>query len=321
VADSVGMAMVGCGQIAEAHLKAIGRVEGAELVYTADVLEERAQKAAVTYGAPHWTTAYEQVLDDPAVDAVILCLPHHLHKSFTVEALAASKHVLVEKPMALSEEEAVEMVAEADRSGKFLSVGQSTRFMPTYQKAKALLDEGGIGEVVNVLHQRMFWLEKLSTEWRRNLSECGGMYLPIFGSHDVDAILWLLNDQPEKVWGSVRAASPVTEGDSDGFIGLEFADGKIASIAFATRCRHQRAETVLAGREGTLVVDRNEVKLDGEAIDLGDAPDSFTLQMREFMNALLEEKQPPASGKEVLKVVRTLDLVARSSDQGRVMAF
>ena len=198
-----------------------------------DVLEDRANKAAETYGASHWTTSYEQVLDNPAVDAVILCLPHHLHKPFTVEALAASKHVLVEKPMALSDEEAVEMVAQADRFAKFLSVGQSTRFFASYQKAKALVADGRIGEVVNVLHQRTFWLEKLSTEWRRNLYECGGMHLPIFGSHDVDVILWLLDDKPERVWGSVRAASPVTKGDSDGVIGLEFADGKIASIAFA----------------------------------------------------------------------------------------
>ncbi len=186
------------------------------------------------------------------------------------------------------------MVAEADQSGYFLSVEQSTRFMLAYQKAKALLDEGRMGEVENMLHQRMFWLEKLSTDWRRNLTECGGMYLPIFGSHD---------------------------GDSDGVIGLEFADGKIASVAFATRCRHQRAETVLVGREGTLVVTRNEVLLDGEAIDLGIAQDAFTLQMREFTHALMQGKQPPASGKEVSEVVRTLDLVARSLEQGRAMAF
>ena len=184
-----------------------------------------------------------------------------------------------------------------------------------------MLDESRIGEVVNVLHQLMFWLEKLSTDWRRNLTECGGMYLPIFGSHDVDTILWLLNDEPDKVWGSVRAASPVTEGDSDGVIGLEFADGKIASVAFATRCCHQRAETVLVGREGTLVVTRNEVLLDGEANDLGIAQDAFTLQMREFTHALMQGKQPPASGKEVSEVVRTLDLVARSSEQGRAVAF
>ena len=69
------------------------------------------------------------------------------------------------------------------------------------------------------------------------------------------------------------------------------------------------------------MVTRNEVRLDGETIDLGEAPDSFTLQMCEFTNALIEEKQPPASGKEVLKVVRSLDLVARSSEQGRVIAF
>ena len=67
----------------------------------------------------------------------------------------------------------MEMFAKADQSGYFLSVGESTRFMLAYQKAKALLDEGRMGEVENVLHQRKFWLGKLSTDWRRNLTECG----------------------------------------------------------------------------------------------------------------------------------------------------
>ena len=88
MAESVGMAMVGCGQIAEAHLRAIGRVDGAELVCAVDVFEDRAKKVVETYGAVHWTTSYEQVLDDPSVEVVILCLPHDLHKSFSIDALA-----------------------------------------------------------------------------------------------------------------------------------------------------------------------------------------------------------------------------------------
>jgi predicted dehydrogenase len=317
----VGMAIVGCGQIAGAHLKAITRVEGAELVFAADAVEERAQGVAKTFGAPRWSISYDEVLADPRVDAVILCLPHDLHKSFTIRALAAGKHVLVEKPMSLSEAESVEMVAEADRTGYFLSVGHSTRYFATYQKAKALVDAGSIGEVINVLHQRTFWLEKLSTDWRRDLEACGGMYLPIFGSHDVDAILWLLGDQPDQVWGTVRAASPVTEGDSDGLIGLEFADGKIASIAFATRCHQARAETVVVGRTGTLSITRHEVSLNGEPVDVGEEWDAFTLQMLRFTEALQIGQQPPVSGKEVLKVVRTLDLVRESSENGRRMTF
>ena len=318
---SVGMAMVGCGQIAGAHLKAIARVAGAELVFAADAVEARAQDVARVFGAPRWSVSYDEVLADPGVDAVILCLPHDLHKSFTIRALAAGKHVLVEKPMALSEAEAIEMVAEADRTGYFLSVGQSTRYFAAYQKAKALIDKGSVGEVVNVLHQRTFWLEKLSTDWRRDLEACGGMYLPIFGSHDVDAILWLLGDQPDQVWGTVRAASPVTEGDSDGLIGLEFADGKIASIAFATRCHQARAETVVVGQTGTLSITRNEVKLNGEPVELEEESDAFTLQMRRFTDALQKGEQPPVSGKEVVKTVRTLDLVRESSKEGRRMTF
>ena len=321
MADRIGIAMVGCGQIAEAHLKAVASVAGARLVFAVDADADRARSASERYDAPRWSVDYDEALADPAVDAVVLCLPHDLHKSFSVRAAAAGKHILVEKPMALSEAEAQDMVAAADRAGVRLSVGQSTRYGAAHQKAKALLSEGCIGRAVNVLHQRTFWIEQLSTDWRRVASACGGLYLPLFGSHDVDAMLWLLNDAPSRVWGAIRSASPVSDGDSDGFIGLEFADGKVGSIAFATRCRQARTETVFAGTEGTLVLTPREVRLNGEPVPLPASENSFTVQMRRFVAALLSGEEAPAPGREVVRVVRTLDLVREASAQGRAMPF
>jgi predicted dehydrogenase len=223
--------------------------------------------------------------------------------------------------MALSEAEAREMVDAAERAGVRLSVGHSTRYLPSHQGAKPLLAEGRIGRVVNVLHQRMFWIEQLSTEWRRVQGACGGLYLPLFGSHDVDAMLWLLDDTPSRVWGAVRSASPVSEGDSDGFIGLGFADGKIGSIAFATRCKQQRAETIFVGTEGTLVITRQDLLLDGEPVDVSRDEGAFELQMRLFVEALQAGDEPPAPGHEVVKVMRTLDLVREASEREEVMRY
>ena len=319
--EQIGVAMVGCGQIAEAHLKGVDVVEGARLVFAMDVDAEKARSAAERHGEVRWSTDYAEALADSEVDAVVLCLPHDLHLSFAVQAAEAGKHILVEKPMALSEAEAREMVAAADHSKVRLSVGQSTRYFATYQQARALLAEGRIGRVINVLHQRTFWIERLSTDWRRVQGACGGLYLPLFGSHDVDAILWLLNDQPNRVWGTIRSFSPVSDGDSDGFIGLEVADGEVGSIAFATRCKQNRAETVLVGSEGTLTVRRGELLLDDEPVVLPGLEAPFVLQMRRFVEALLAGEQPPVSGHEVLRVMRTLDLVRQASERGEVMAF
>lgn len=321
MADRIGVAMVGCGQIAEAHLKAVASVGQARLAFAVDVDAEKARSAAERYGAPRWSADFEEALSDPAVDAVVLCLPHDLHMPFSVRAAEAGKHVLVEKPMALSEAEARTMVASAERSGVRLSVGQSTRYGAAHQKAKALLAEGGIGRVVNVMHQHTFWIERLSTDWRRVESACGGLYLPLFGSHDVDAMLWLLDESPTRVWGSIRSASPVSDGDSDGLIGLEFADGKVGSIAFATRCRQPRREMTFVGTEGTLTLTARSLLLDGQAMDLPEGEDNFTAQMRRFVGALLTGEEVPAPGHEVVRVIRTLDLVREASEQGRAMRF
>ena len=140
--SEVGMAVVGCGQIAEAHLKAIEACVGARLVFCVDVDFERAESAAKRYGGAGFSSELGVALADPSVDAVVLCLPHNLHVSFTQETLRAGKHVLVEKPMALDEPEARRMVAAAEEADRNLMVGQSTRFLASHQEAKRLLDAG-----------------------------------------------------------------------------------------------------------------------------------------------------------------------------------
>ena len=319
--DPIRMAIIGCGQIAEAHLKAITALSGAQLTFTMDSIEERARSAAERYGAPSWTTAYEEVLNASEVDAVLLCLPHDLHKPFTIQAAEAGKHILVEKPMARDEAEARDMVQAAAKAAVQLSIGQSTRCIPSVQKAKELLGQNAVGRVVNIVHQRLFWVEKLSTDWRRDLSSCGGLYLPIFGSHDIDTILWLLDAVPERIWCAVRAVSSLSGGDSDGFVGLELAGGEVASLAFSTQCKHSRSETTFVGTEGNLVLTRSSVVLNGETVDLGETEETFTLQTRLFVEALQEGREVPAPGREILKVVRTLDLARRASETGQAQKF
>jgi len=176
--------------------------------------------------------------------------------------------------------------------------------------------------VIQVVHQRLFWVEKLSTDWRRSVAACGGLYLPLFGSHDVDAMLWLLDDQPVRVWGHVLAHSHVSDGDSDGFIGLAFADGKLGSLSFSVRCKHAHTETVFVGEQGALAVQRNALLLDGEAQVLpGGAEGAFVLQMRRFVEALLAGRETPVQGREVIRVMRTLDLVREASEKGTPQAF
>ena len=223
---------------------------------------------------------------------MLLCLPHDLHHPFALQAVAAGKHALVEKPMALDATEAQEMATTA--AAVQLSIGQSSRSIPAYQQPKMLLAQNAIGPLLNIIHQRTFWIDQLSTDWRRDQSACGGLYLPLFGSHDIDALLWQADDTPKRVWGSVRATSNVSQGDSDGFISLELASGAIASLAYSTRCKRNRTETLFIGETGQLVLTRNAVELNINPVEIDSGEEAFTRQLRLFAEALLEIAKSPS---------------------------
>ena len=333
----VNLAVVGCGQIADAHLKGIAALGSARLTWTQDIEADRAASAAERFGAARSTASYEEVLSAPTgadaaagdapVDAVLLLLPHDLHLAFTVAAARAGKHVLVEKPMALSEADGREMVRAAEEAGVILSVGQSTRCFPTFQKARSLIAEGAIGAVRNVAIQRLFYIEQLSTDWRRDLSACGGLYLPIFGSHDIDALLWLLDRSPSRVSAAVRAFTRASGGDSDGYIGLEFEarseeeSGAVASVQFSCCARTSRADFVVVGDEGTLTIGRAKLLQNDEEVPLDQEEDPFALQTRLFVEAVQGQRPPCAPGREVLRVLRTLDLARTASETGQPQEF
>ena len=128
-------------------------------------------------------------------------------------------------------------------------------------------------------------------------------------------------DTPKRVWGSVRATSDVSQGDSDGFIGLELASGATASLAYSTHCKRNRTETLFIGETGQLVLTRNAVELNGNPVEIDSGEEAFTRQLRLFAESLLENREVPVSGREVLKVMHTLDLVKKASDTGQTQVF
>ena len=307
--------MIGCGQIASAHIRAIQACPDARVTFCVDVDEERAEAAADKSGATGFSDDFSIALDDASVDAVVLCLPHDLHLPFTLRALAAGKHVLVEKPMALNAREASEMVAASEKAARNLMVGQSTRFDPAHQEAKRVLDDGRIGAPVNVIRQTCFWQERLSTDWRRDVDACGGLYLPLFGSHDVDAMLWLLNDQPDRVSAAMRLGGKLSDGDVDGWIGMTFEDGKVASISFSLRSKEPRQVTVVVGLEGAMSIGRGSLSLDGDDVPLDKAKSAFQLQMDEFVASIVEDRSPSVPGADGVRTMRVLDLARAANEQ------
>jgi UDP-N-acetylglucosamine 3-dehydrogenase len=139
--------VIGCGAIAQRrHIIEYAANPNVEIVAVCDLVEERAQAMATKYGAEKYTD-YKELLKDKEIDAISVCLPNYLHAPVSIDALNGGKHVLCEKPMATSFEEAENMIQSAKENRKLLMIGHNQRFVASHQKAKQLLDSGELGKV------------------------------------------------------------------------------------------------------------------------------------------------------------------------------
>jgi predicted dehydrogenase len=318
--SKIGMAIIGCGQIAEAHLQAVTKVPNTELVAVMDIVEEKAHSAADKYKAKAYTSL-DELLEDKSVDAVILPLPHHLHCPVSIQCAQAGKHILVEKPMALNLSEAKKMVDAAERSDIILMVGQSTRFRPEVWTARSVIEMGKLGKILQCIHQRAWFLDKLSTEWRYSPEKCGGLYVPLFSSHDVDMTLWLMNDTPIRVHSILRSYTKVADAESDGVINMELSDGGIATMSFSMNSHIYRYNALFMGTEGTLLIEDGKLMVNKENIELDKSEETFTRQMREFADAIENKREPITSGRKVLPTMAVLDAVKESNETQKIISL
>ncbi len=202
------VAVIGCGGIANSkHFPALtSQTNKCEIVAFCDIIVERAEKAAKEYGTPDAKVYedYQELLKDPEIDVVHVCTPNVAHCPITVAAFEAGKHVLCEKPMAATTEDAEKMMAAWRKSGKKFTIGYQNRFRTDAQMLKRACEEGKLGDI---------YFAKAHAVRRRAVptwgvfpdkSKQGGGPLIDIGTHALDITLWCMdNYKPVSVTGSV----------------------------------------------------------------------------------------------------------------------
>lgn len=186
------IAMIGCGDITTAHFSAL-RTEQSRAVVAAccDTNEERLAAAVDACGNPdaRRISDYRALLDDPDIDAVDICLPHHLHAQASIAFTEAGKHVLCEKPLALNIVECDAMIASARRQAVTLMHLEPLRMSATVALAAQKISEGLIGSVVGLQAAFAYWQRaELNRDWRANAHQSGGGHLMDGGIHLVDVL-------------------------------------------------------------------------------------------------------------------------------------
>ncbi len=220
---TVRWGIVGCGRFGQVHARAIQSLPECELIAICNRNPDRLQAAASACGARHTYLEYEQLLENPAVDAVSITTHWRDHAAIAKAALDSGKHVLLEKPMAANVQECDELVAAAEGAAGQFMVGHICRFDPRISLAKEAILAGRIGRIV-------------SMHAKRNLPQAPGhirldKISPLMGDgiHDADLMMWFLERKPSRVYG--RQVRVLDHHHADiGWALLEFEDAAIGVV-------------------------------------------------------------------------------------------
>ena len=341
---SIKVGIIGCGKIAQVrHIPEYAANPHAEVYGFYDINLARAQELAQQYGGKAYAS-YEELLADPAIEAVSVCAANHVHAEITIAALKAGKHVLCEKPMAVTLAECEAMVAAAQESGKYLMIGQNQRLAKAHAKAKELIEQGTIGKVLTF--RTIFghggpetWsVDPGKNTWFFDKTKAAMGAMADLGIHKTDMIQYVLGSKIVKTQAVLttldkRDATGGLIGVDDNAICIyQMENGVIGTMTASwTYYAAEDNTTVIYGTKGELRLyddpkySVQQINADGTRIDYQidqiQTNDNQTASgiIDLFVECLVEGKEPEISGANVLHAMKAVFASIESSAKGCVV--
>lgn len=223
----IRLGLIGCGNMMRTHAQCVNNCStNLEITAVCDVVRERAEHVAEVLNQPYVTTDYRDMLD--YVDAVLVCLPHDLHYECGLFFARNKKHLLMEKPLANTEEECLRLIQVCEREDVTLMCAYPVRHWPGVVKLKELLDSGDYGKVI----QMSIWTEQMTgkdtpeTDWLRT-ARIGGGQLFSHGCHYIDIMLWFLGEPVTGTHIGTRVGTEWLLKEGTSAVTLKFKNGAI----------------------------------------------------------------------------------------------
>ncbi len=317
--------IIGLGGIARSHCDAIATLDNVEVVAVADLFEEKRRQYMDEYGIPRGYTSHTELLKDDEIDAVAVVLGHHLHHRLTVDACNAGKHVLVEKPMALSLEQCDAMIDAAASNSVKLMVGHTPHFSGILLKMKEILDSGRLGPLMTIVcYSCKNWTYAHRAPQYRSRFHGGGMWLTN-GVHVVDRLTWLMASQAVSVSASIGTRAHYQAADDTATALIRYKNGLAGaaiSIAFADGPPIMDTQVICAngtvriggGRQPFLQVGQGDVWQD---IPYDDPPAVMHHEWKSFVESIEQDIEPPASGEWSRHIMEILFAAESSAITGQ----
>ncbi|MFC2124082.1 Gfo/Idh/MocA family protein [Bacteroidota bacterium] len=200
--DTIGIGLIGCGLWGSIHAQTYSASPITKLISTCDLESERVEQFAQKYGAEKSTTDYQEILSDPEITAISITTPDHTHTPIVLDALKAGKHVLVEKPLAMTVEECKKILSVRDSAGTILMVDFHNRWNIPFMQVKNMVEFGELGDLqmISVRLNDTIYVPTKMLGWAAQSSPAH-----FLGSHVVDLIRWLSGSEINKVYSVSRS--------------------------------------------------------------------------------------------------------------------
>jgi len=344
--------IIGAGRISDLHALEYLRNDRAQITAVCDIDAEAAQRRAAAWNVPpaRVFTNHHDLLALPDLDLVEILLPHHLHHPVTLDALAAGKHVSVQKPMAISLAHADEMIAAATAAGLTLRVYENFIFYPPVVHARELIEAGEIGDPLtiriksNAGFSPTAWYVPLSAwAWRFDPETCGGGPLLFDDGHHKFALAWLFMGLAEEVhaWIGQMELMPGRVLDTPAIVSWKFPGNRLGSLEVVyspqlqieTSYYAQDDRVEITGSKGVIWINGGHGRLtesppvtlsrDGQTRAFDDIPagweQSFIRATRHLIDALHDGSPPSLTGAEGRTILRSLLAAQESASTGHAV--
>ena len=249
---TINVGVIGVGAMGYNHARVYYKLENANLIAVSDVSEKTLKKVCKKYDAQGYSD-YEELLKNPDIEVVSVCVPTTHHYNIVMEAINHGKHVLVEKPIAFTLDEAKEMIKAAKEKGVILATGHVERFNPAVQKAKELIENDVIGDIVSASAKRV-------GPFPPRIQDVGvTIDLAI---HDLDVMYYLFDEEVVQVYGTMGSILDNCEFEDHAEIMVNFDNDASGILEVNCLTPYKRRQIDITGTDGIISIDYIEQSLD-----------------------------------------------------------
>lgn len=327
--EKVQWGVLGVANIAvKKVIPAMQRGEWSQVTAIASRDLEKAQRAAQLLGIPQAYGSYEELLADPAVEAIYNPLPNHLHVPWSIKAAEAGKHVLCEKPISLTVAEAISLLSTRDRTGVKIEEAFMVRTHPQWRKTLDLIKAGRIGAVRSVMGY--FSYNNQDPQNIRNIAAYGGGGLMDIGCYLIYFSRLIFGEEPVRVVG-LMAEHPATQTDVLTSALLDFPSGQSIFTCSTRVVPYQRVQ--IFGTVGRIEIEipvnappdqpcrifvDDGSDLSGRGVEIVEVEpcDQYTIQGDLFSQSIREDNEPPIPLEESIKNMAVIEAISRSAKSG-----